>query len=196
MVKDHCIHNQNKLKNQARIGSCRFESDWSEIDCPGHVRAAALAAGHQLKLVQRTQSNTQRENGHFTAGDRSSLREGAGGGAALPGRWDRNKERGCVHFAKSSWKVTVASFVVIWQNLFNYGLTRLKRFVQTNYAISYLFLSTFNASCMRRKIWCDVCKRKYFGLGGGSERGQRLFSSKRNPKSATIYVVSNVAAHV
>jgi hypothetical protein len=36
---------------------------------------------------------------------------------------------GCFHFAKSSWKVTVASFVVIWQNLSNYGLTRLKRFV-------------------------------------------------------------------
>jgi hypothetical protein len=36
---------------------------------------------------------------------------------------------GCVHFAKSSWKVTVASFVVIRQNLSNYGLTRLKRFV-------------------------------------------------------------------
>jgi hypothetical protein len=40
-------------------------------------------------------------------------------------------EKGCVHFAKSSWKVTVASFVVIWQNLSNYGLTRLKRFVPT-----------------------------------------------------------------
>jgi hypothetical protein len=38
---------------------------------------------------------------------------------------------GRVHFAKSSWKVTVASFVVIWQNLSNYGLTRLKRFVPT-----------------------------------------------------------------
>jgi hypothetical protein len=38
---------------------------------------------------------------------------------------------GCVHFAKSRWKITVASFVVIWQNLSNHGLTRLKRFVPT-----------------------------------------------------------------
>jgi hypothetical protein len=39
--------------------------------------------------------------------------------------------QGCVIFAKSMWKVTVASFVVIWQNLSNHGLTRLKRFVST-----------------------------------------------------------------
>jgi hypothetical protein len=38
---------------------------------------------------------------------------------------------GCVHFAKSRRKVTVASFVVIWQNLSNHGLNRLKRFVPT-----------------------------------------------------------------
>jgi hypothetical protein len=82
---------------------------------------------------------------------------------------------GCVHFAKSNWKVTVASFVVIWQNLFNYGLTRLKRFVPTftDKLCNYLsFLPTFNAPCMRRKIWCDGWKRKYFGLEGGSEQGR------------------------
>jgi hypothetical protein len=28
--------------------------------------------------------------------------------------FERERERGCVHFAKSSWKVTVALFVVIW----------------------------------------------------------------------------------
>jgi hypothetical protein len=37
----------------------------------------------------------------------------------------------CVHFAKSRRKVTVTSFVVICQILFNHGLTRLKRFVPT-----------------------------------------------------------------
>jgi hypothetical protein len=35
----------------------------------------------------------------------------------------------CVHFAKSRWKIIVASFVVICQNLSNHRLTRLKRFV-------------------------------------------------------------------
>jgi hypothetical protein len=38
---------------------------------------------------------------------------------------------GCVQLVKSGRKVIVASFVVIWQNLFNHGLTRLKRFVST-----------------------------------------------------------------
>jgi hypothetical protein len=75
---------------------------------------------------------------------------------------------------KSSWKVTVASFIVIWQNLSDYGLTRLKIFVSTftDKLCNYLsFLPTFNVPCMRRKIWCDGWKRKYFGLGWGSEQG-------------------------
>jgi hypothetical protein len=38
---------------------------------------------------------------------------------------------GCVHFAKSRWKVIVLFFVVIWQNLSNHRLTKLKRFVPT-----------------------------------------------------------------
>jgi hypothetical protein len=38
---------------------------------------------------------------------------------------------GCVYFAKSRRKVIVASFVVIWQNLSNHRLIRLKRFVPT-----------------------------------------------------------------
>jgi hypothetical protein len=49
---------------------------------------------------------------------------------------------GCVHGIKSTWKVTVASFVVIWQNLSNHVLTSSKdssRYLQTNYVISYLF---------------------------------------------------------
>jgi hypothetical protein len=41
-----------------------------------------------------------------------------------------------------------------------------------------IFLPTFNAPCMRRKIWCDKCKRKYFGLGWGSEQGLTLVSER------------------
>jgi hypothetical protein len=45
--------------------------------------------------------------------------------------WPPHLILGCVQLAKIGWKVTVASFVVIWQNLFNHGLIRLKRFVST-----------------------------------------------------------------
>jgi hypothetical protein len=62
--------------------------------------------------------------------------------------------RRCVQLMKSGSKVTVVSFVVIWQNLSNHGLTSSKdssRHLQTNYAISYLFyLHLMFHACIQR----------------------------------------------
>ena len=62
-----------------------------------------------------------------------------------------------------------STFVFIWQILFNHGVIRLKRFISQisdklcNY---FLFLSLFNASCMRPKIRCDVTEnlKKFYEL--------------------------------
>jgi hypothetical protein len=48
---------------------------------------------------------------------------------------------------------------------------------------------------MRRKIWCDGCKRKYFGLGWGSEQGwypppHELHRTKQ--MSLPIYIISTL----
>jgi hypothetical protein len=37
---------------------------------------------------------------------------------------------------------------------------------------------------MRRKIWCDGWKRKYFGLGGGSEQGLTVGGWVENQEAA------------
>jgi hypothetical protein len=45
---------------------------------------------------------------------------------------------------------------------------------------------------MRRKIWCDEWKRKYFGLGGESEQGPRLSMSPYVPVPSAGVCVQEV----
>jgi hypothetical protein len=68
-------------------------------------------------------------------------------------------------------KRTVAIFVVIWQNLSNYGLTRLKRFVSTfTYKLcNYLsFLPTFNTHVFKDSMWWVKEKIFWFAWEGNT----------------------------
>jgi hypothetical protein len=51
VLKDHYVHDQNQLKNEAKLAPVE-EGDYSQNDCSGHARAAVLAASHQLNLIQ------------------------------------------------------------------------------------------------------------------------------------------------